>query len=83
MANGVEYFMGQTGSSFTALPVPDSNGKVSWPKNPDYLGTFAVQTSTDLVTWTTVPHVVNGNQIEYTLPTGQPRIFAHLLVDPQ
>jgi hypothetical protein len=81
--NGVEYFMGQTGSSFTAMPVPDATRKVSWTKNADYLGTFAVQTSPDLVGWTTVAHTVNGSLIEYTLPTGQGKIFTRLAVDPQ
>jgi hypothetical protein len=81
--NGVEYFMGQTGSSFTALPVPDSTGKVSWTKNPDYLGTFAVQTSSNLSNWNTVAHTVNGNLIEYTLPSGQGKVFVRLSVDPQ
>ena len=81
--NGVEYFLGETGSSFTAMPVPDSTGKVSWPKNPDYQGTFAVQTSPDLAIWTTVTHTVNGDQIEYTLPSGQGKVFLRLAVDPQ
>ena len=80
--NGIEYFMGQTGSSFTSLPVPDSNGKVSWTKNPNFLGTFAVQTSPDLSAWSIVTHTVNGNQIEYTLPTGQGKVFVRLSVVP-
>lgn len=80
--NGIEYFMGQTGSGFTALPVPDSSGKVSWTKNPDYLGTFAVQTSPNLSDWTPVAHTVNGNQIEYTLPAGEGKIFVRLSVQP-
>jgi hypothetical protein len=81
--NGVEYFMGQTGSGFTAMPTLDSSNKISWPKNPDYLGTFAVQTSLDLVNWPTVTHTVNGNLIEYTLPSGQGKVFVRLAVDPQ
>jgi hypothetical protein len=81
--NGIEYFMGQVGSGFTSLPVPDSASKVSWTKNPDYLGTFAVQTSQNLVTWNTATHTVNGNQIEYVLPPGQGKIFVRLTVDPE
>ena len=80
--NGIEYFMGQTGSGFTALPMPDSTGKISWTKNPDYLGTFAVQTSPDLVTWTTATHTVNGSQIEYTLTAGQGKVFVRLSATP-
>jgi autotransporter-associated beta strand protein len=80
--NGIEYFMGQSGSGFTSLPVPDSNGKVSWPKDPAYSGTFAVETSSNLSVWTTQTHTVNGNQIEYTLPSGQGKLFVRLLVTP-
>jgi autotransporter-associated beta strand protein len=80
--NGIEYFMGQSGSGFTLLPVPDSNGKVSWTKDPAYVGTFAVQTSMDLTIWTNQPHTVNGNQIGYTFPSGQGKLFVRLLVDP-
>lgn len=80
--NGIEYFMGQTGTGFTALPVPDSSGKVSWTKSPAYSGTFAVQTSPNLSAWTTRTHTVNGNQIEYTLPSGQGKLFVRLLVTP-
>lgn len=80
--NGIEYFMGQTGSTFTSLPVPDANRKVAWIKDPAYSGTFAVQTSTDLNTWTTQTHTVNGNLIEYTLPPSQVKIFVRLIADP-
>jgi autotransporter-associated beta strand protein len=80
--NGIEYFMGQSGSGFTSLPVPDSSGKVSWPKDPAYSGTFAVQTSPNLSAWTTQTHSVNGNLIEYTLPSGQGKLFVRLIVDP-
>ena len=80
--NGIEYFLGQNGSGFTALPVPDSTGKVSWTKSPDYRGTFEVQTSADLSVWIPVSHTVSGNQVEYTLPPGQGRLFVRLIVNP-
>ena len=88
VANGVEYFMGQSGSSFTANPGV-VNGKVSWPKGSTYTGTygtdFLVQTSTDLIHWSDVPvtdtaHLNNGSPLEYTLPTGQSNFFVRLSV---
>ena len=82
--NGVEFFMGATGSTFTANPgVVD--GKVTWPKSADFLGTYAVETSPDLATWTaqTVGVVDNGTSVEYTLPTGEAKIFVRLKVTPQ
>ena len=82
--NGVEYFMGETGSDFTANPgVVD--GKIIWPKSADYQGTYAVETSPDLAVWTpaTTGVVDHGTSVEYTLPTGQGKIFARLAVTPQ
>ena len=88
IANGVEYFMGQTGSTFTSNPIP-VNGKVTWPKDPNYMGTYAVQTSNTMNSgdWTNVP--VNGTNpkdtgtsVEYTLPAGQGKLFARIVVVP-
>ncbi|RYD29782.1 MAG: hypothetical protein EOP87_17720 [Verrucomicrobiaceae bacterium] len=79
--NGVEYFMGATGSSFTASPGL-VNGKVTWPKDPAYSGTYSVQTSPNLVTWTDVPSTVVGNTVEYTPATGAGKVFVRLSVNP-
>ncbi|MEO5714483.1 MAG: autotransporter-associated beta strand repeat-containing protein [Luteolibacter sp.] len=83
VSNGIEYFMGQTGSSFTANPGLVS-GTVSWPKDPAYLGTYAVQTSTDLVNWVPASPapVVVGNTVQYTPGTGLGKIFTRLVVTP-
>jgi autotransporter-associated beta strand protein len=88
IANGVEYFMGQTGSTFTSNPVP-VNGKVTWPKDLNYMGAYVVQTSSTMNSgdWTNVPvNATNpkdtGTSVEYTLPTGQGKIFARLVVVP-
>lgn len=79
--NGVEYFMGATGSSFTANPSL-INGKVTWPKDPAYSGTYTVQTSPNLVTWTDAASTVVGNNVEYTPATGGGKVFVRLTVNP-
>jgi fibronectin-binding autotransporter adhesin len=81
MPNGVEYFMGLSGSSFTANP-PVINGKVTWSKDPAFVGTYTVQTSTNLSIWDDVASLLVGNNIEFTLPTGEPRAFVRLKVTP-
>ncbi|MES2920335.1 MAG: autotransporter-associated beta strand repeat-containing protein [Verrucomicrobiota bacterium] len=91
--NGVEYFMGQTGSSFTANPSV-VGGTVTWTNggnipSGDYGTQFVVQTSSNLVTWTPVlagSLTTNtsgpGGSLTYTLPTGAGKIFARLVVTP-
>jgi hypothetical protein len=82
--NGVEYFMGQTGSSFTANPSLNASNAISWPASATYAGTYEVQTSPDLATWTNVdprPVAVDGT-LSYTLPTGLGKQFVRLLVTP-
>lgn len=88
--NGVEYFMGLSGSSFTATPGLVS-GTVTWPMGAAYLGVYGtdyeVQTSTDLATWTQVPTgtgdntvtVTPGASVIYDMPTGGKR-FVRLVV---
>ena len=82
--NGVEYFMGQTGSSFTANPAPDNTGKITWPKDPAFSGTYRVETSTDLTTWTDVTSSATdlGTSVQYALPTGSDKTFVRLVVIP-
>ena len=82
--NGIEYFMGQTGSSFTAMPGLDATNTVSWPTSAAYLGTYEVQTSPDLVTWTNVDPrpLPSGGSLSYTLPAGAGKLFVRLLVTP-
>jgi hypothetical protein len=84
--NGIEYFMGETGSSFTPMPGLNATNTISWSADPDYLGTYEVQTSPDLATWTNVDPrpVPSGGILNYTLPTGVPggKNFVRLLVTP-
>ncbi len=82
--NGVEYFMGETGSTFTAMPGLDGTNTITWPMDPAYAGTYEVQTSPDLGTWTNVdprPVPVSGN-LSYLLPPGLGIQFVRLLVTP-
>jgi len=79
VANGVEYFMGATGSTFTPNPAV-INGTITWPKDPTAAATGVVETSPDLVTWTSVTAADNGTSLSYTLPTGSPKLFVRLRV---
>ncbi len=89
--NGVEYFMGLSGSGFTANPGVVGN-TVTWTKGGSYTGTylnqFVVQTSPDLTTWTnaaagTGANQVNivGNNVTYTLPSAAGKTFVRLKVN--
>lgn len=63
-------------------------GKVTWPKDPTFSGTFKVQVSETLAlgSWTDIvpPDAsideTNPNQVVFTLPTGVPKKFARLNV---
>jgi autotransporter-associated beta strand protein len=80
--NGIEYFMGETGSTFTPNP-SIVDGKVTWPYDATATGiTYRVVSSTGLGTWDpVVPQPVpSGGTLEYTLPTGEPRLFIRLEV---
>jgi hypothetical protein len=81
--NGVEYFMGESGSSFTTNPQP-VDGTITWPRNPNATGlTFKVLSSTDLVTWNDVTSSANTTDpasVSYTLPNNGAKRFARLEV---
>jgi hypothetical protein len=83
VANGVEYFMGATGSSFTPNPPPVAN-LISWPRSPYATGvTFKVWSSDNLSTWTDVTGSADTSNpafVKYTLPTGDPKRFVRLEV---
>lgn len=89
--NGIEFFLGETGSTFTPNPgIVD--GKVAWPNGGNIDSTaygtgFVVETSTDLVNWTPVadddPNLLNtSTAVEYSLPPGAGRLFVRLSVTP-
>lgn len=79
--NGVEYFMGETGSTFTANP-GIVNNTVTWPKDPAYIGSHTVQTSADLIHWTNVASSLIGNTVQYSVPQNQGKVFVRLNVTP-
>ena len=83
LQNGIAYFMGATGP--TNNPGLSASNTVTWPMSATFSGTFVVQTSPDLGTWTNVTpqptRNVNGNLV-YTLLPGQGRQFVRLVVTP-
>jgi autotransporter-associated beta strand protein len=87
--NGVEYFMGESGSSFTPNPGVVA-GTVTWPRDPAFSGTFKVQVSDTLAAggWTDIVppdasiNTSNPNQLVFTLPAGAARKFCRLSVTP-
>ena len=92
--NGIEYFMGQTGTSFTANPAAVGDS-VTWPMGTNYTGLYGtdyeVQSSTDLAIWTkveigAVDNTVTVNagpsparSVVYNMPTGG-KSFVRLVV---
>ncbi len=86
--NGVEYFFGETGSSFTANPQPDENGTITWPRAPSAaVASFHVETSDNLVDWDDVEEpnpnlVITATSVAYTLPPGAGKLFVRLVVTP-
>ncbi len=92
--NGIEYFMGQTGSTFTANPTA-LGGTVTWLMGGTYTGVYGtdyeVQSSTDLAIWTKVeigsgdntvtvnPGPTPARSVVYDVPTGG-KSFVRLVV---
>jgi autotransporter-associated beta strand protein len=87
VGNGIEYFMGLSGSGFTATPAIATNLAISWPKGASYTGTYGthyvIETSADLSIWDPVPETavtIDADSVDYTLPTTGPKGFARLKV---
>lgn len=85
--NGVEYFIGgfTDTTGFTANPpvvVSGANRTVTWPKSPDFTGTYLVQTSPDLVTWSTESATEIDNMVVYAFPAPSGKLFVRLVVTP-
>jgi len=83
LQNGIAYFMGVSGPATN--PGLSASNTVTWPMSAAFSGTFAVQTSPDLGTWTNVtPQPTrNGNgNLVYTLLPGAGKLFVRLVVTP-
>jgi autotransporter-associated beta strand protein len=90
--NGAEYFMGETGNSFTPNPGVVSNGAVrtvTWPRNPLAAATYKIQVSQSLgaTGWTDIlpPNAdideSDPTKVVFTLPSGDPKVFVRLAVE--
>ena len=89
--NGVEYFMGQTGPTFTASPSSFTGNTATWTNGGNipagqYGTQFVIQTSPDLVNWTPIladnPNLNNqAGSVSFTL-TGSGKQFVRLVVTP-
>jgi hypothetical protein len=85
MKNGIEYFFGETGSSFTANPAP-LNGVVKWPRDVTATGVnFKIWKSEtlDASSWSDVTGeadlISEPGFIKYTLPTAS-KVFVRFEV---
>jgi len=82
--NGVAYFMGVTGQATN--PGLNASNTVIWPASGTFSGTYKVQTSPDLSTWTDVDPqpTPSGGNLTYTLPSDAPggTSFVRLKVTP-
>lgn len=89
VANGVEYFMGQTGMGFTALPTL-VDGKLTFPRDSSAAVSYAFQTSETLAagSWTTItpPDAAIDEtvptQVTFSLGNDAPKKFVRLVVTP-
>ena len=83
--NGIEYFMGESGSSFTTNP-GITGGSIIWPKSTGFSGTYRVETSTTLEngSWTDVTSEVDdiGTSVSYLVDMSGPTLFVRLVVIP-
>lgn len=89
--NGIEFFMGATGSSCTQLPTVVTVGDVrtvTWTRDPAVSVPFKIQVSDDLSEWTdVVPPDASidesiPTQVTYTLPSTATVHFCRLVVSP-
>ncbi|MGC4017467.1 MAG: hypothetical protein QM755_23580 [Luteolibacter sp.] len=84
ISNGVEFFTGSNPTSFTSAPVV-TDGHIVWPRaSGRSVTTVVVQTSSNLVNWTdATANLASGvGSIDFTVPTGQPKLFVRLKVTP-
>lgn len=85
MPNGIEYFMGKSGNDFTPNPGIAPDGTVIWPKGAGFVGTYQIQTSTDLSIWTDVTNdpaqvAINPTSVIWTRPETPENRFVRLVI---
>jgi autotransporter-associated beta strand protein len=82
--NGIEFFTGQTGTSFSSSPVIVGNA-LSFPKSATFTGTYHFQTSPDLAIWTdaTTGITDDGTTVTFAVPNVPGKQFVRLKVEPQ
>lgn len=91
--NGIEYFMGATGSTSTAIPPIMHTGGVitwTWPYDPAAPASYKFQLSVDLIDWTATvappdPNILilaSPDRVRFTLPQGPLKRFCRLAVAP-
>jgi len=73
--------------SATITSYTGPGGAVTWPKSPAFRGSYAGQTSADLVEWTDVTEnavqvTKNSDSVIWKRPTGPSKCFVRLLVMP-
>jgi len=81
--NGVAYFMNAIGRATNPGLAPDNT--LTWPMNDSFVGTYEVQTSTDLNQWVPVnPQPTRNAQgnVVYQLNPNAGKIFVRLVVIP-
>ncbi|MBM3863192.1 MAG: hypothetical protein FJ385_04440 [Verrucomicrobia bacterium] len=82
--NGTEYFFGETTPGPTVNPLPDADGLIIWPRDPNATGvSFRIDYSTDLAGWTDVTadaDLTDPDEIRYTLDRGVGGGFVRLVV---
>jgi autotransporter-associated beta strand protein len=90
--NGIEYFMGESGNTFTSTPALNASNVITWTMGDAYNGVYGtdyrVQTSSDLTIWepvavgdVTIDNTAPGKSLTYTL-TGSGKRFVRLVVNP-
>ncbi len=90
LPNGIEYFMGASGSSFTATPAIINTGGVltwTWPHPPTAVASYKLQFSDDLSVWFDAAPaasqiLTSPDRIQFTLPSSAGRKFFRLAVTP-
>ena len=89
--NGVEFFIGQTGSAFTAIPslvVTAGITTWTWPRDSSAVTKYKFQVSGDLQHWTDFNppdasiDTSRPGQVTFTLPSNSPLKFCRLVVTP-